>query len=354
MFRQRQRHIMIEHQMRSRETTQRRAHPDFCATTFGLSKIGSTRLRNRIPIISTPAGAPRHGVLMKRRHFAPSLPSDQPPVVKRVRRSTRPPRRPSSAARDPIEFATVLDLVRYAVTRFNEGEARVRPRHHRSGRRSGLPGRRGAAPAARSLRMVRACAGAPRPERERILGLIEARIRTRKPAAYLLGRIYAAGVAVPRRRARDRAALLSRRDHRRRCLLPAARPASPWTGPRRGRRGCSTSAPDRVRSPCSRRCGFPMPRSMPSTFRRMRSKLRHKMSREHGLGDRITLLRGDLFAPVGGRALRPHHHQSALCGRRRHGGAAAGVPARAGAGARRRPPTVSPSSRASSRRPAAT
>jgi hypothetical protein len=31
-------------------------------------------------------------------------------------------------------------------------------------------------------------------ERERILGLIEARIRTRKPTAYLLGRIYAAGV----------------------------------------------------------------------------------------------------------------------------------------------------------------
>src|SRR5271166_5704023 len=39
------------------------------------------------------------------------------PVVKRVRRPTRPPKRSASAARDPVELVTVLDLVRYAVTR---------------------------------------------------------------------------------------------------------------------------------------------------------------------------------------------------------------------------------------------
>ena len=64
-------------------------------------------------------------------------------------------------------------------------------------------------------------------------------------------------------------------------------------------------------SRCRRRCRRSSPRA--------RSRWRARNVGDHGLDDRITLHRGDLFAPLGGTTLRPDHHQPALCRCRRHG-----------------------------------
>jgi ribosomal protein L3 glutamine methyltransferase len=119
-------------------------------------------------------------------------------VVKRAR--TRSPnvrfvqkRAPKHPAPDPVELVTVLDLVRYAVTRFTA--AKLVFAHGTTD-----PVAEAAFVVGEALHLppdrfeLFAPARATADERERILGLIEARIRTRKPAAYLLGRIYAAGV----------------------------------------------------------------------------------------------------------------------------------------------------------------
>jgi ribosomal protein L3 glutamine methyltransferase len=119
-------------------------------------------------------------------------------VVKRTRparRIIRPPHKRTlkASAPDPVELVTVLDLVRYAVTRFNA--AKLVFAHGTTD-----PVAEAAFLVGEALHLppdrfeLFAPAKVTAAERERILGLIEARIRTRKPAAYLLGRIYAAGV----------------------------------------------------------------------------------------------------------------------------------------------------------------
>jgi ribosomal protein L3 glutamine methyltransferase len=120
-------------------------------------------------------------------------------VVKRTRPARqiiRPPqkRAPKELAPRSVELVTVLDFVRYAVTRFNA--AKLVFAHGTAD-----PVAEAAFLVGEALHLppdrfeLFAPARVTGPERERILGLIETRIRTRKPAAYLLGRIYAAGVA---------------------------------------------------------------------------------------------------------------------------------------------------------------
>ena len=57
---------------------------------------------------------------------------------------------------------------------------------------------------------------------------------------------------------------------------------------------------------------------------------------DFGLQDRVMLHRGDLFGPIRRQALRPDHFQPALCRCGRHGRTAARVPRRAEARLRRR------------------
>jgi ribosomal protein L3 glutamine methyltransferase len=124
-------------------------------------------------------------------------------VVKRTRPSRqiiRPPQKqapkqaPKQLAPGSVELVTVLDFVRYAVTRFNAAKLVFAHGTADPVAEAGfLVGEALHLPPDRFELFAPARVTAP--ERERILGLIETRIRTRKPAAYLLGRIYAAGVA---------------------------------------------------------------------------------------------------------------------------------------------------------------
>src|SRR5260370_22116992 len=108
------------------------------------------------------------------------------------------PRRPPArgrlrAKKSPRAPATIADLVRHAVARFRA--ERLVFAHGTTdpvAEAAFLVGEVLQLPPDRFELFAPARVTAA--ERERILGLIEERIRTRKPAAYLLGRIYAAGV----------------------------------------------------------------------------------------------------------------------------------------------------------------
>jgi ribosomal protein L3 glutamine methyltransferase len=218
-------------------------------------------------------------------------------VVKRVRRPTRPPKRLASAARDPIELVTVLDLVRYAVTRFNE--AQLVFAHGTTD------------PVAEAAFIVGEALHLPpdrfewfapsrvtAQERGRILGLIEARITTRKPAAYLLGRIYAAGVAFHV----DERVIVPR------SYLGELIAGDTFAG---GEDGLAWKDPDgvaRVLDLCTGSGALAVLAAMRFSDAAVDAvdispdalEVAARNVREHGLGERITLLRGDLFAPVSG------------------------------------------------------
>ncbi len=218
-------------------------------------------------------------------------------MVKRVRRPTRPPKRPAPAARDPVELVTVLDLVRYAVTRF--GEAQLVFAHGTTD------------PVAEAAFIVGEALHLPpdrlewfgparvtAPERARILGLIEARIATRKPAAYLLGRIYAAGVAfhVDERVIVPRSYLgeLIAGD-----LFAGGEDGLAWKNPDEVARVldlCTGSGALAVLAAMR----FPDAAVDAVDISADALEVAARNVREHGLSERITLLRGDLFAPVAG------------------------------------------------------
>ena len=87
---------------------------------------------------------------------------------------------------------TLLDFVRYATSRFIE-PAGVRAWHHRSGGGGRLPGLRNASPASRPVRGVRT-ARVTAHEGKAILDVIARRVATRKPAAYIVNKIYMRGL----------------------------------------------------------------------------------------------------------------------------------------------------------------
>ena len=216
-------------------------------------------------------------------------------MVKRVRRPTRPPKRPASAARDPIELVTVLDLVRYAVTRF--GEARLVFAHGTTD------------PVAEAAFIVGEALHLPpdrfewfgparvtAQERARILGLIEARIATRKPAAYLLGRIYAAGVAFHV----DERVIVPR------SYLGELLAGETFAGGEEGLGFTDPDVVDRVLDLCTGSGALAVLAAMRFANAAVDAvdisadalAVAALNVAEHGLGERITLLRGDLFAPV--------------------------------------------------------
>ncbi len=119
-------------------------------------------------------------------------------VVKRIRArrqnvrslQKRASKRP---AHGPVELVTVLDFVRHAVTRFTaEKLVFAHGTTDPVAEAAFLVGEALHLPPERFELFAPARVTAA--ERERILALIGERIRSRKPAAYLLGKIYAAGV----------------------------------------------------------------------------------------------------------------------------------------------------------------
>jgi ribosomal protein L3 glutamine methyltransferase len=220
-------------------------------------------------------------------------------VVKRARRTTRPLQRRAakSAAHDPVELVTVLDLVRYAVTRFNE--AKLVFAHGTTD-----PVAEAAFIVGEALHLPPdrlewfAAARVTAPERTRILKVIEARIATRKPAAYLLGRIYAAGVAfhVDERVIVPRSYLgeLIAGD-----LLAGGEDGLAWKDPDEVARVldlCTGSGALAVLAAMR----FPDAAVDAVDISADALEVAACNVREHALGERITLRRGDLFAPVEG------------------------------------------------------
>ena len=120
---------------------------------------------------------------------------------------------------------------------------------------------------------VRAGMAVTAAQQKRISALIERRIRTRKPAAYLLNRIYMRGVPFIRR-ARDRAALLPGEMTAKRSPAKAFRCCPPPIPSE----ACSISAPAQDALRFSPRCGFPTRRSTPSNFRKTPSRSPGEMS----------------------------------------------------------------------------
>jgi ribosomal protein L3 glutamine methyltransferase len=220
-------------------------------------------------------------------------------VVKRAHRTTRPPkRRPAkSVARDPAELVTVLDFVRYAVTRFNEAELvfahgttdPVAEAAFIVGEALHLPPDRleWFAPARITAQ-----------ERVRVLGLIEARIATRKPAAYLVGRIYAAGVAFHV----DERVIVPR------SYLGELIAGDTFAGSEEGLAWKDPDEVSRVLDLCTGSGALAVLAAMRFQNAAVDAvdisadalDVAARNVREHGLGERITLLRGDLFAPVAG------------------------------------------------------
>jgi ribosomal protein L3 glutamine methyltransferase len=230
-------------------------------------------------------------------------------VVKRAHRTPRPPkRRAAKSVHDTAELATaelvtVLDLVRYAVTRF--AEAKLVFAHGTAD-----PVAEAAFIVGEALHLPPdrfewfAPARVTAPERTRILGLIEARIATRKPAAYLLGRIYAAGVAfhVDERVIVPRSYLgeLLAGDLFAGDLATGGEESLDWKDPDEVARVldlCTGSGALAVLAAMR----FPEAAVDAVDISADALEVAAGNVQEHGLGERITLLRGDLFAPVKGK-----------------------------------------------------
>jgi ribosomal protein L3 glutamine methyltransferase len=262
-----------------------------------LSKIEGSRdpeLSGRFPGI--PAGAARRGVLMRPRH--PAYRSFRiSPVVKRARRTTRPPKgqRPKSAAHDPIELVTVLDLVRYAVTRF--AEAQLVFAHGTTD-----PVAEAAFIVGEALHLPLdqlewfAPARITAQERARILSLIEARVATRRPAAYLMGRVYAAGVAFHV----DERVIVPR------SYLGELLAGDTFAGGEDGLAWKEPGEVGRVLDLCTGSGALAVLAAMRFPDAAVDAvdisadalEVAARNVREHGLAERIILKRGDLFAPL--------------------------------------------------------
>jgi ribosomal protein L3 glutamine methyltransferase len=204
---------------------------------------------------------------------------------------------PKQLAPRSVELVTVLDFVRYAVTRFNA--AKLVFAHGTAD-----PVAEAAFLVGEALHLppdrfeLFAPARVTAPERERILGLIEARIRTRKPAAYLLGRIYAAGVAF----------YVDERVIVPRSYLGEIIAGDAFSGAEDGL--ADPAAVSRVLDLCTGSGALAVLAAMRFPNAAVDAvdisvdalAVAARNVGEHGLADRIALLHGDLFAPLDGES----------------------------------------------------
>jgi ribosomal protein L3 glutamine methyltransferase len=221
-------------------------------------------------------------------------------VVKRSRPHTsRLPRKQASeaSAHDVVELVTVLDLVRYAVTQFNA--AKLVFAHGTAD-----PVAEAAFLVGEALHLppdrfdLFAPAKVTAAERRRILGLIEARIRTRKPAAYLLGRTYAAGVPF----------YVDERVIVPRSYLGEIITGDAFSGTEDGFVLADPGTVARVLDLCTGSGALAVLAAMRFSGATVDAidisadalAVAARNVGEHGLDDRIRLLQGDLFAPVNG------------------------------------------------------
>jgi ribosomal protein L3 glutamine methyltransferase len=214
-----------------------------------------------------------------------------------ARQIIRPPqkRAPKQLAPRSVDLVTVLDLVRYAVTRFNA--AKLVFAHGTAD-----PVAEAAFLVGEALHLppdrfeLFAPARVTAAERERILGLIETRIRTRKPAAYLLGRIYAAGVPF----------YVDERVIVPRSYLGEIIAGDAFSGAEDGL--ADPAAVARVLDLCTgsgalavlAAMRFPNAAVDAVDISADALAVAARNVGEHGLEDRITLLHGDLFTPLDG------------------------------------------------------
>ena len=292
-------------------------------------------------VLEAGGAAGRHGMGRRQgdrrcRRRWPLVASAKPPKPRRNRaamhatvQAKAAPRSASPVAMPrPRELATILDHVRYAVTQFTAAELVFAHGTTDPVAEAAFLVCAALDLAARRFDAVRAGAGCAARAGPHFRSDRDA--HPHPQACRLSGRkTYMRGRAVPRRRAGDRAALLSRRNPRRRLFRRRRRLAA---SPIR-------AAVARVLDLCTgsgclavlAAMRFPAATVDAVDISADALAVAARNVADHGLGDRITLLEGDLFAPVARRALRPHHRESALCGCRRHGGAAARMPPRAGA-----------------------
>jgi ribosomal protein L3 glutamine methyltransferase len=205
------------------------------------------------------------------------------PAVRRRPPRPRPPRR---------ELATIIDLVRYAVSRFRA--AKIVFAHGTTdpvAEAAFLVGEALHLPPERFDAFSRAHVTAP--ERAEVLRLIEARVRTRKPAAYLVGKTYVQGVPF-------------HVDER--VIVPRSYLGELLAGDLFGEDGLVD--PDRITRVLDLCTGsgclailaalrFPAATVDAVDVSRDALAVARINVAQHGLQERVRLLRGDLYAPLG-------------------------------------------------------
>jgi ribosomal protein L3 glutamine methyltransferase len=205
---------------------------------------------------------------------------------------------PSAIAADDerlAEFATVRDLFRYAVSRFNAAELAYGHGATNAVDEAafivleGLKLPIDALDPFLDARLTRA-------ERARLIALIEARVSTRKPAAYLLNRAYIQGVGFYI----DERAIVPRSFIGELLFHGLVGPGAP------------IDDPDAVESALDLCCGggslailaarvFPHAEIDAVELSADALAVARRNVEDHGLADRVRLHQGDLFAPLGAR-----------------------------------------------------
>ena len=148
-----------------------------------------------------------------------------------------------------------------------------------------------------------------RDERMRLCELIEARVTTRKPAAYLVNRAYIQGVPFYV----DERVIVPRSLIGELVMTAFAEDNASIGDPETRRVGARPLHGAVVRSRYSPRAFSPMRVSRRSIVSPAALEVAERNLEEHGLRDRIALKQGDLFAPGEERALRFDPGKSALC-----------------------------------------
>ncbi len=130
-----------------------------------------------------------------------------------------------------------------------------------------------------------------RPQVEQVLGLFAERLRRRVPVAYLMGRMWFAGLEFEV----DQRVIVPRSPFAELIASAASRPGSI----RRACGGSSISAPARAASPSRARCAFPQARVDAVDLSPDALEVAARNVQRHGVGARLQLHLGDMFEPLG-------------------------------------------------------